>query len=429
MNSSDIPSRTTKAFSVNGDKNSIPVDSTGTTLADGDATFDSGFPPLTMTPIGAGGKPPKGKDMNGILYAITQKQQWQDAGMGYPYNAAFSTSITGYPKGALIPNSTYSGVWINLTEANANNPEVSTATATGWVPLGGYGDTAITMTSTNTTLTTLQASKERIVISGALTANLYLYFPPWLKDWTIENKATGAFSVVCTTTAVGAVGVTSYPKSVIQIHCDGTNMSSYSSPHGMSTYTASGTFVVPQNVTSVKVTCTAGGAGGMGCQANSTSQTFSGSGGGAGGTSIGIFQVSPGASISVVVGAGGGGSNGPSVASNGGGSSFGSLCSAAGGLAGLKPTTTNTAGGDGGGAAGGYINIPGGFGSDGQAGASLLTGSGGASYWGGGGRAGAAGGIAAAAYGAGGGGAYDSGFTSTSYSGGGGKSGVVTIEW
>ncbi|HHK8045274.1 TPA: hypothetical protein ACQVJX_005416, partial [Serratia marcescens] len=134
MNSSDIPSRTLKAFSVNGEKNSIPVDSSSSTLADGDATFDSGFPPLTMTPIGAGGKPPKGKDMNGILYSVTLKQRWQDAGMGYPFDSAFSTVAGGYPKGAILPNSSLSGTWINTTESNNNNPEVSTATSTGWVP-------------------------------------------------------------------------------------------------------------------------------------------------------------------------------------------------------------------------------------------------------------------------------------------------------
>ncbi|CAI1841393.1 Uncharacterised protein [Serratia grimesii] len=429
MNSSDIPSRTTKAFSVNGSKNTIPVDSTGATLADGDATFDSGFPPLTMTPISAGGKPPKGKDMNGILYAITQKQQWQDAGMSYPYNSAFSTSITGYPKGAIIPNSTYSGVWINLTEANVNNPEVSTATATGWVPLAGYGDTSITMNSANTTLTTLQASKDRIVISGTLTSNLYLYFPPWLKDWIIDNKTAGAFSVVCTTTAVGAVGVPSYPKSVIQIHCDGTNMSSYSPSSGMATYTSSGSFLVPQNVTSVKVTCTAGGGGGVGCQAATTSDTFSGSGGGAGGTAIGVYTVIPGSVIPITIGAGGAGVNGPTVGMNGGASSFGAFCQATGGSGGGFASAVNTAGGGGGAATGGNINIFGGDGSDGQNATARLTGNGGSSYFGGGGRAGSGGGISARSYGAGGGGAYDSAFTNTIYAGGSGKAGVVIIEW
>lgn len=429
MNSSDIPSRTTKAFSVNGSKNTIPVDSTGSTLADGDATFDSGFPPLTMTPIGAGGKPPKGKDMNGILNAITLKQQWQDAGMGYPYNTAFSTSINGYPKGAIIPDSVYSGSWINLTEGNTNNPEVTTATATGWVPFASYGDSSIPMASSSVTLTTLQASKSRIVITGTLTANVYLYFPPWIKDWAIDNKTTGSFGVLCTTTSPGAASVTSYPSSVMKIHCDGINMSSYSTPKGILTFTSSGNFTVPSGVTSVKVTLTGGGAGGMGCQAGGLTDTFSGSGGGAGGTSIGIFTVIPGTVIPITVGNGGAGSSGPFSAGNGGITRFGTLATANGGVAGNKTTNTNTAGGEGGTSSGGAININGGYGSDGQSSNSLLTGNGGASYWGGGGRAGALAGISAQAYGSGGGGAYDPALSSTAYSGGSGKPGVLVIEW
>jgi hypothetical protein len=429
MNSSDIPSRTPKAFSINGAKNNIPVDSTGTTLADGDATFDSGFPPLTMTPISAGGKPPKGKDMNGIFYAITQKQQWQDAGMGYPYSSAFSTSITGYPKGAVIPDSAYSGAWINLTEANVNNPEVNSATATGWVPLASYGDTSIAMSSTSITLTTLQASKSRVIITGTLTANLYLYFPPWIKDWTIDNKSNGAFSVICITTSVGAAGVTSYPKTVTKIHCDGTNMSSYELAKGIATFTSSGVFTVPSDVSVVKVTCTAGGGGGMGCQAGTMSETFSGSGGGAGGTSIGVFRVTPGSTIAITVGAGGAGSTGANGAAGGSSSAFGSLCSATGGGGGVKASVTSTAGGVGGGASGGSVNISGGSGSDGQIGSFVLSATGGASYWGGGGRGGSQAGISAASFGSGGGGAYDISTSGNAYTGGNGRSGIVVVEW
>ncbi|MVY94583.1 hypothetical protein GP918_23690, partial [Enterobacteriaceae bacterium 8376wD7] len=62
MNNSAIPSRLTVVFSVSGDKNTIPVNSTSETLADGLAAMDSGFPPLTRIALSAGGKPPKGQD-------------------------------------------------------------------------------------------------------------------------------------------------------------------------------------------------------------------------------------------------------------------------------------------------------------------------------------------------------------------------------
>ncbi|NER58605.1 phage tail protein, partial [Klebsiella pneumoniae] len=47
MNNSAMPSSLTVVFSASGDKNTIPVNSTPETLADGLAAMDSGFPPLT----------------------------------------------------------------------------------------------------------------------------------------------------------------------------------------------------------------------------------------------------------------------------------------------------------------------------------------------------------------------------------------------
>ncbi|MHB3599734.1 hypothetical protein ACYBXJ_29055 [Klebsiella pneumoniae] len=67
MNNSAMPSRLTVVFSASGDKNTIPVNSTPETLADGLAAMDSGFPPLTRIALSAGGKPPKGQDFNGIF--------------------------------------------------------------------------------------------------------------------------------------------------------------------------------------------------------------------------------------------------------------------------------------------------------------------------------------------------------------------------
>ena len=117
MNSSDTPSRITKAFGVNGLKNTIPVDSSTSTDNNGVATFDKGFPAITMHPLNAGGIPPSGKDINGVLYSTTLQQQWQNAGMTYPFSQDFSDAVSGYPKGAIVPSSVYTGQWLNLNEA------------------------------------------------------------------------------------------------------------------------------------------------------------------------------------------------------------------------------------------------------------------------------------------------------------------------
>ena len=123
MNNSAIPSRLSVVFSVNGDKNTIPTNSTSETLAQGLAAMDSGFPPLTRTALSAGGKPPQGQDFNGIFNDIYTRLQWSAAGMGYPFNAGFNTAIAGYPKGAVIPSSNYAVSWINTVDSNNTAPE------------------------------------------------------------------------------------------------------------------------------------------------------------------------------------------------------------------------------------------------------------------------------------------------------------------
>lgn len=222
MNSSDTPSRITKAFGVNGLKNTIPVDSSTTTDNNGVATFDKGFPPVTMQPLSAGGIPPSGKDMNGVLYSTTIQQQWQNAGMTYPFSQDFSDAVSGYPKGAIVPSSVYTGQWLNLNEANGTSPESPTGANTGWVPINNYGVTQITMTSGSIVMSSLQAAKDRIIISGTLTANVNLIFPAWIKSWVVHNNCTGNFTITCKTAA--GSGIIVIPGLVSRLFCDGVNI-------------------------------------------------------------------------------------------------------------------------------------------------------------------------------------------------------------
>jgi hypothetical protein len=124
----------------------------------------------------------------------------------------------------------------------------------------------------------------------------------------------------------------------------------------MQVFGASGTFVVPNGVTQVKVTVIGGGgAGGA-----SPGGTYPGGGGGAGGQAIGIVSgLTPGAGIAVTVPAGAG------TGSNGGTASFGSYLSATGGVAGASNSRL-PAGGIGGSGVGGTLNIGGSYGTDGD---------------------------------------------------------------
>jgi hypothetical protein len=114
------------------------------------------------------------------------------------------------------------------------------------------------------------------------------------------------------------------------------------------TFTSSTTFVVPAGITNIaEVLVVAGGGGGGG--------TFGG-GGGAGGVLYATnFLVTPGASLTVTVGAGGTGGRGfgngtqQVSATNGGNSVFGSLNAIGGGFGGQYPNFNAGSGGSGGG--------------------------------------------------------------------------------
>lgn len=148
--------------------------------------------------------------------------------------------------------------------------------------------------------------------------------------WPVLFNIVGGVSPTLNVNGLGAVALVQYDYTGAKVTptitagmqtdvmYDGTNMviidplpqppQSTAQPHGNSVFSSNGTFVVPDGVTAVKVTCVgAGGGGGLGTFSGGES-TFSVNGGtgGSGGIAIGTGAVTPGASITIVVGAGGG---------------------------------------------------------------------------------------------------------------------------
>jgi hypothetical protein len=106
-------------------------------ITGGAASFTDGFPPLCFAPVGSGGIPPFGQDMNGILNEISLWSQWQQAGASVPYDSAFSTAIGGYPKGAILANaSTVGSFWISTVDNNTSDPDTGGANWIGYSPIG-----------------------------------------------------------------------------------------------------------------------------------------------------------------------------------------------------------------------------------------------------------------------------------------------------
>lgn len=90
----------------------------------GAASLETGFPPVTFLPVGAGGTPPWGADFNGILNQETKWSQWLAAGGPVSYDGTFSTAIGGYPHGAILASATSEGrYWISIVDNNTVNPD------------------------------------------------------------------------------------------------------------------------------------------------------------------------------------------------------------------------------------------------------------------------------------------------------------------
>jgi len=139
MQSTNAPSKTTIPFAASGAKNTVPTLASGVSVSN-QASYESGFPSVTMTAPIAGGKPPMGKDFNGILNAITQAIKWANLGGLYTYDSAYATdsNVGGYPKGAVLLKSVLAGFWQNTVENNTSNPDAGGA---GWVdPFANYLD-------------------------------------------------------------------------------------------------------------------------------------------------------------------------------------------------------------------------------------------------------------------------------------------------
>lgn len=132
MLSSAIPTLVPLPFANSGTKNAIPTASQ-IGITPGAASLTDGFPPLTFTPIAAGGIPPAGADFNGILNLLSANTQWENAGGFYPYNSVFSTSIGGYPKGAILISSDRTKLWLSTVDNNTVDPDAGASA--NWFPI------------------------------------------------------------------------------------------------------------------------------------------------------------------------------------------------------------------------------------------------------------------------------------------------------
>lgn len=194
MKVTDKPRQIAVPFaSGTADKNTIPNNATQETKEKGNAAYDSGFPPLTMTAIAAGGIPPHGKDFNGLLNDITVAIRFSQAGGHYTFDSTFASAIGGYPRGAMVLSSDGSKIWWNTVDANTTDPDGTSAA--GWKNLLGDPNGLFLQKSQN--LADLQnkgeARKNLDIYSKGEGDNRFLIKSNSLSDLT--NKSDSRFNL------------------------------------------------------------------------------------------------------------------------------------------------------------------------------------------------------------------------------------------
>jgi hypothetical protein len=208
MQASQTPTLVPLAFAANGTKNAIP-ESSQIGITPGAASLNDGFPPLTFTPIAAGGVPPAGADFNGVLNLITQTIRWKHAGGQFKYNSTFAndSNVGGYPAGAMLLNTAGTGIWLNTVDGNTSNPDTGGA---GWVAGFSSPLSVGPATQPQHALQLGQATGRYLgtqIITSSQTVNPGIYNGVTAKTWRVRGVAGGGGSAGASATGTTTISV------------------------------------------------------------------------------------------------------------------------------------------------------------------------------------------------------------------------------
>ena len=161
-------------------------------------------------PVAAGGVPPSGLDMNGILFGkLSAVVRWANAGGGYPRRGLCDRyQRQRLSQRAPVLRADGSGYWFNTVDGNNHGPTTQQHAA-GWLRTLPNGAAVIRMASANVALAPVQYGKPIIVITGALTSNLNLVFPNIDGQWSIVNATTGGSMINLKTASNPGISIVS----------------------------------------------------------------------------------------------------------------------------------------------------------------------------------------------------------------------------
>lgn len=197
----DIPAWFAKRFGA--DATGTHIRAIPSTSADPNAAaMDVGFPPNTFVDISAGGAPPDGRDVNGILNFLSAWTQWFGAGGPVRYNATISSN-GGYPIGSIVQSAATAGLlWQSTVDGNTTNPDAGGA---GWVAvIGRRAVSADVQAGTSELLAVtpkslIDAGVDRVVSQNLSANNGFRIFASGFKEcWgsiTIPADSSGTWAL------------------------------------------------------------------------------------------------------------------------------------------------------------------------------------------------------------------------------------------
>jgi hypothetical protein len=122
MKSNDLSPLFPTPFADTPDAGTLTYPIPATSSDDGRASLSKGFSKTNMTPLAAGGKPPDGTDMNGILKMLSVSCQRSEAGYVTPWTLDFANASGGYPKGAVVSYGGPDRLWVSMADDNTSTP-------------------------------------------------------------------------------------------------------------------------------------------------------------------------------------------------------------------------------------------------------------------------------------------------------------------
>lgn len=167
------------------------------------ATWEQGFPLVTMTPLAAGGIPPKGQDFNGVLKAISEHTVFLGGGGQYKWSDAYVSRNGGYSSGDVVQANDGRNSYVSLVDNNTTNFNSSPGSiGVTWGLYSGVSVRPTQATETNSGIARVATQAEtdlgvldsaivtpkklRFGVSYSFGMNGFLALPSWLGGFIFQ---------------------------------------------------------------------------------------------------------------------------------------------------------------------------------------------------------------------------------------------------